>query len=58
MEPYKLSKGLSLSAEDHAADMAANNFQGHTGSDGSQPGDRINRRCEKVVVYGVPIASG
>ncbi len=47
-----------MAAEDHAADMAANYFQGHTGSDGSQPGDRINRRCEKVVVYGVPIASG
>lgn len=33
-------------AEDHAADMAKNNFQGHTGSDGSSVKDRILRRCE------------
>lgn len=39
-------------AEDHALDMAKNNFQAHQGSDGSSPSDRIARRCEKVTVMG------
>lgn len=38
--------------------MAKHNFQGHTGSDGSSPSDRIDRRCNKVVDYGCIITSG
>lgn len=49
---FKLSKSLSLAAEDHAADMAAHKFQGHTGSNGSSMSDRIYKRGQQVQVYG------
>ncbi len=58
LPPYKLSKSLTLAAEDHAADMAAKGFQGHSGSDGSSMSDRIYRRGEQVQVYGQPISMG
>ena len=34
---------LSAAAEAHARDMSANGFMSHTGSDGSQLTDRVNR---------------
>lgn len=34
-------------AQDHANDMAKNNFFGHSGSDGSSMTDRLYRRCSK-----------
>lgn len=44
MEVEKLIKNskLNKAAERHAKDMAANHFQGHTGSDGSTPESRIS----------------
>lgn len=58
LPPYKLSKSLTLAAEDHAADMAAHGFQGHSGSDGSSMSDRIYRRGQQVQVYGETISMG
>jgi uncharacterized protein YkwD len=34
---------LAAAAQDHAVDMACNNFLGHTGSDGSYINDRLSR---------------
>lgn len=38
-----LSRGLTLSARDHARDLVRNSMTGHTGSDGSKVGIRANR---------------
>lgn len=40
--PLTLSPTLSTAANEHSTDMAANNFIGHTGSDGSSPGKRLD----------------
>lgn len=58
LPPFKLSQSLCLAAEDHAADMAAHNFQGHTGSNGSSMSDRIYKRGKQVQVFGEPISMG
>lgn len=41
--PLKFSKGLSRAAMDHVIDQGNKGTLGHTGSDRSQPGDRVNR---------------
>jgi uncharacterized protein YkwD len=41
--PLTLQHQLTAAAEDHSQDQANNNFSGHTGSDGSNPGQRITR---------------
>jgi hypothetical protein len=41
--PLIPSKGLSQGAADHARDQARNGALGHTGSDDSQPWERMNR---------------
>ena len=43
LEPLKPSKALSLAAEDHVKDTGRKNLTGHTGSDDSQPSDRVER---------------
>jgi uncharacterized protein YkwD len=42
-----LNQALTLAAEDHAIDMAKNNFFGHNGSNGSTLTSRIEFRCGK-----------
>jgi uncharacterized protein YkwD len=42
-KPLTLSAALTRAAAAHAADMAANDFMGHSGSDGSSAGERVNR---------------
>jgi uncharacterized protein YkwD len=46
-----LSDGLSRAAGDLAADQARTGALGHTGSDGSSPGDRISRYGKWGVSY-------
>ncbi|MBI2793401.1 MAG: T9SS type A sorting domain-containing protein [Ignavibacteria bacterium] len=41
--PLAFHPSLLLASEKHTADMIANNFQGHVGSDGSQISDRFAR---------------
>ena len=43
LPPLSPKKGLTLAARDHARDQAKTGATGHTGSDGSTPGTRINR---------------
>lgn len=40
--PLAWSDALGNAAQGHSQDMFNNNFQSHTGSDGSSPGDRIS----------------
>jgi len=42
--PVTWNDTIELAAYDHSLDMFINNFLGHTGSDGSSPGDRLTRR--------------
>lgn len=39
--PLAFNKSLIIAARNHGHDMDQNNFQGHVGSDGSSPGDRM-----------------
>ncbi|NNM33675.1 MAG: CAP domain-containing protein [Gemmatimonadetes bacterium] len=41
VEPLQLDLRLAVSAQTHSEDMTANNFMSHTGSDGSNPGERM-----------------
>ncbi|MCS7089580.1 MAG: CAP domain-containing protein [Verrucomicrobiota bacterium] len=50
--PLAMSVELLAAARRHSWDMATNRFQGHTGSDGSSPGDRINRVGYPWQMYG------
>ena len=43
MPPLAPSEGMSLAARDHARDIGPRGIVGHTGTDGSQPWDRISR---------------
>lgn len=43
LPPLELCKELKMSAEKFARDMAFRNFFSHTGQDGTQPGDRIEK---------------
>ena len=40
--PLAWNDALGNAAQGHSQDMSQNNFQSHTGSDGSSPGDRIS----------------
>ena len=48
LPPLDYSYELSIAAQQHAEDMAANGFTGHVGSDGSTPPDRLLRHLPSV----------
>ncbi|MFE1791782.1 CAP domain-containing protein, partial [Streptomyces sp. NPDC059525] len=49
---------LTKAAQDHSADMAAHATMSHTGSDGSDPGQRITRAGYQWQTYGENVAYG
>lgn len=53
-----LNAKLTKAAQDHSADMAANSNMSHTGSDGSDPGQRITRAGYQWRTYGENVAYG
>jgi uncharacterized protein YkwD len=56
--PLTLSKALSRAAAAQAADMAANGFMGHSGSDGSSAGERVRRAGYRWRSVGENVAAG
>lgn len=50
--PLSLNANLSVAARLHGQDMLANNFQGHYGSDGADPGTRMTRQGYTWSTYG------
>jgi uncharacterized protein YkwD len=56
--PLALSALLTRAAAAHAADMAANGFMGHEGSDGSTAGERVNRAGYRWRSVGENVAAG
>ena len=57
-EPLTRSKALDEAARAHAKDMASNSFLAHTGSDGSNPGERAARSGYDWQVVAENVASG
>jgi uncharacterized protein YkwD len=53
-----LEARLTAAAWDHANDMHARRKMGHTGGDGSQPGDRIERAGYGAAAWGENVAVG
>lgn len=53
-----LNEKLSKAAQDHSADMAAHKNMSHTGSDGSDPGQRITAAGYSWSAYGENVAYG
>uniref|UniRef100_A0AAU2K094 CAP domain-containing protein n=1 Tax=Streptomyces sp. NBC_00049 TaxID=2903617 RepID=A0AAU2K094_9ACTN len=49
---------LTKAAQDHSADMASHSNMSHTGSDGSDPGQRITRAGYEWRTYGENVAYG
>ncbi|MCS7194588.1 MAG: CAP domain-containing protein [Meiothermus sp.] len=49
---------LEAAAQAHSQDMQQNNFFSHTGSDGSNPGQRITRTGYNAASWGENIAAG
>ncbi|MEV6655336.1 CAP domain-containing protein [Streptomyces sp. NPDC051219] len=56
--PVTLNAKLSKAALDHSKDMSAHTNMSHTGSDGSNPGDRITRAGYSWRTYGENVAYG
>ncbi|MBX9398236.1 CAP domain-containing protein [Streptomyces sp. TRM72054] len=56
--PVKLNAQLTKAAQDHSADMASRRTMSHTGSDGSNPGDRITKAGYAWRTYGENVAYG
>ncbi|MFC9289550.1 CAP domain-containing protein [Streptomyces sp. NPDC057052] len=56
--PVTLNAKLSQAAQAHSADMASHNTMSHTGSDGSDPGQRITRAGYLWSTYGENVAYG
>jgi uncharacterized protein YkwD len=56
--PLKLSDELTRAAAVQAADMAANGFMGHSGSDGSTAGERATRAGYRWRSVGENVAAG
>ncbi|MFD5268869.1 CAP domain-containing protein [Streptomyces sp. NPDC058335] len=56
--PVTLNAQLSQAAQAHSADMASHNTMSHTGSDGSDPGQRITRAGYLWSTYGENVAYG
>jgi uncharacterized protein YkwD len=57
-QPLKRSPELDAAARAHAEDMAKNSFLAHTGSDGSNPGERVSRSGYHWEVVSENVASG
>ncbi|MEU6315337.1 CAP domain-containing protein [Streptomyces sp. NPDC047014] len=53
-----LNAKLTQAAQDHSADMASHSNMSHTGSDGSDPGQRITRAGYTWSTYGENVAYG
>jgi Ca2+-binding RTX toxin-like protein len=53
-----LSQELDTAADCYSQDMAVNNYFSHTGRDGSNPGDRIEREGYRGTTWGENIAAG
>ncbi|MFD6876214.1 MULTISPECIES: CAP domain-containing protein [unclassified Streptomyces] len=53
-----VNEKLTKAAQDHSADMAAHSNMSHTGSDGSDPGQRITRAGYQWSTYGENVAYG
>ncbi|MCZ1003712.1 CAP domain-containing protein [Streptomyces mirabilis] len=53
-----LNAKLSKAAQDHSADMASHQNMSHTGSDGSDPGQRITTAGYTWSAYGENVAFG
>ncbi|MFF8974236.1 CAP domain-containing protein [Streptomyces sp. NPDC014995] len=56
--PVTLDAKLSKAAQAHSADMASHRNMSHTGSDGSNPGERITRAGYNWKTYGENVAYG
>ncbi|MFJ1602496.1 CAP domain-containing protein [Streptomyces sp. NPDC088253] len=56
--PLTLNAKLSKAAQDHSADMASHQNMSHTGSDGSDPGQRITTAGYSWSAYGENVAFG
>ncbi|MBV7699795.1 CAP domain-containing protein [Streptomyces sp. TRM70350] len=56
--PVTLNAKLTKAAQDHSADMASHRNMSHTGSDGSDPGERITRAGYDWRTYGENVAYG
>ncbi|MET9609541.1 CAP domain-containing protein [Streptomyces sp. NPDC006512] len=53
-----VNEKLTKAAQDHSEDMAAHNNMSHTGSDGSDPGQRITRAGYQWSTYAENVAYG
>ena len=58
LAPLAINDLLVNAAAGHSTDMATNNFMSHTGSDGSNPGQRITRAGYSWRTYGENVAAG
>ena len=58
LAPLSQAPELMQSAALHSQDMASHNFMSHTGSDGSDPGDRMRRAGYNWYTYGENVAAG
>ena len=58
LPPLAANAALAAAATAHSNDMANKNFFSHTGSDGSNPGQRISRAGYNWYTYGENIAAG
>ncbi|MFC9622402.1 CAP domain-containing protein [Streptomyces sp. NPDC056930] len=56
--PLTLNPKLTKAARKHSADMASHRNMSHTGSDGSDPGDRITHAGYDRSAYGENVAYG
>jgi uncharacterized protein YkwD len=56
--PVTVNAKLTKAAEAHSKDMASHSNMSHTGSDGSNPGDRITRAGYTWSTYGENVAYG
>ena len=58
LPPLRLAPELTQSARRHAQDMATHGFIGHTGSDGSSPGQRIQEAGYNWLICGEVVGKG
>ena len=56
--PLRWDDRLGSAARAHSEDMSKNNFMNHTGSDGSDPGQRIKRAGFEYSTWGENVAFG